>query len=396
MCILVAILPPNSFTSETETETTRDTINNRTKFKNTLQKIARGKPYKTTFTNSTALGSYGGIYKNSKSQSWKYCSDGINLDNLLRLHSTATPNYCQGAFAFVAVHPIVGLIVARDSMGMSPLHIGIEGDETWFASELKALEHCSWHNAFPIGSKYDATSYSIIDPFVERYNRNIFNLLLKSTNACINIGVPWGVLLSGGLHSSIIASITRFCDRPRGYPVLHTFSIGLEDNIDSIELIAARKIAREVRSVHHNFTFTIEEGLNTMTEAIYVAETQDITTICKCIPMILLAKHVSNAGIKVVLSGLGASEVFYEGITGSIINKCMQMQGVKCLTPFVTTSIIDMVNTGITAENMKILLKDCLPKNYTTTVPNPKWVQACEEYGENKIRLMYNTIYPGH
>jgi asparagine synthase (glutamine-hydrolysing) len=279
-------------------------------------------------------------------------------------------------------------------MGIAPLYIGINGEETWFASELKALEHCSWFNVFPIGSKYDAISYTLIEPFVPRYDKNLFKILRSSVDGCLNTDVPWGVLLSGGLHSSIISSLTRFCDRPKGYPILHTFSVGLEN---SIELIACKYISKEIRSVHHKVTFGIEEGLQSIVEAVYIAETHDLNMICKCIPLLILAKHIARAGIKMVLSGLGANEIFSEDtvFTGSIINKCMQSQGITCLVPFLTSSVIHMADAGLSKEKVKEFFKECVPKYSICTVADQRWVEACEQYGENKIRLIYNTVFPG-
>lgn len=396
MCILVAILPKNSFSSENEDSsgvTATENKTNKTKFKRTLQKNADGKKYKAAFTDSIALGSYGHS-RTFDSRSWKCSSSGVDLEDVLRVYSTFTPNYCQGAFAFVAVHPVVGLIVARDVMGIEPLYIGINGDETWFASELKALSHCSWYNTFPLGSVYNGSFFTTIEHFVPRYENDLFKVLRNSVEECLCVDVPWGVLLSGGLNSSIIGSLTRFCDRPKGYPVLHTFSIGLENSID---LIACKYVAKEIRSVHHEVTFTVEEGLNTMVEAVYVAETSDLNTLSKCIPLLLLAKHVAASGVKTVLSGLGAKEIFSEEnlFTGSIINKCMRSQGIQCTVPFLTSSVMDMASAGVDKERMKNFLKDCVPKYTMHTIPNAIWVEACNQYGENKIRLIYNTLYPG-
>ena len=134
-----------------------------------------------------------------------------------------------------------------------------------------------------------------------------------------------------------------------------------------------------------------------MVEAVYVAETSDLNTLSKCIPLLLLAKHVAASGVKTVLSGLGAKEIFSEEnlFTGSIINKCMRSQGVQCTVPFLTSSVMDMASAGVDKERMKNFLKDCVPKYTMHTIPNAIWVEACNQYGENKIRLIYNTLYPG-
>lgn len=398
MCILVAFMPKNSFKDGARggTHGRRNRGAAKTRFTRMLQKVAGEKKYQASFTDSIAFGSYGNynVSSHGSSSSWKYCSDGIDLDVLLGVHGTDTPNYCQGAFAFVAVHPTMGIVVSRDVMGISPLHIGMDDGNMWFASELRALDHCSWYNSFPVGSKYNRTTYSLIEQFVPAYDPNLFNVLRLSVGKCLDIQVPWGVLLSGGLHSSIISSLTRFCDRPHGYPLLHTFSIGLEN---SIELIACKYVAREVRSIHHKITFTVEEGLNTMVQAVHVAESCDLDTVRKCIPILILAKHIAASGVKVVLCGLGANEIFSDKtlITGNIVNKCMRSQGVQCLVPFLTSSVIHMASAGLNRIKMKEFFKHCVPKYTIQTLPDPTWTEACENYGEHKLRLIYKTLYPG-
>jgi asparagine synthase (glutamine-hydrolysing) len=128
--------------------------------------------------------------------------------------------------------------------------------------------------------------------------------------------VPYGVLLSGGLDSSIIAATARrFAARrveeqgraPAWWPQLHTFSIGLENAPD---LTAAREAARHIGSVHHEFHFTVQEGLDALHDVIYHLETYDVTTIRAATPMYLMARRIRAMGVKMVLSGEGADEIF--------------------------------------------------------------------------------------
>ena len=128
--------------------------------------------------------------------------------------------------------------------------------------------------------------------------------------------VPYGVLLSGGLDSSIIAAITKKYSNKRietndsseaWWPQLHSFSVGLQGSPD---LKAAKKVSQHIDSVHHEVIFTIQEGLDAIEDVIYSLETYDVTTVRAATPMYLMARVIKSMGIKMVLSGEGADEIF--------------------------------------------------------------------------------------
>ena len=128
--------------------------------------------------------------------------------------------------------------------------------------------------------------------------------------------VPYGVLLSGGLDSSVIAAIAaKVCATrietdgatPAWWPSLHSFSVGLKDSPD---LKAARIVATALKTIHHEFNFTVDEGINALHEVIYHLETYDVTTIRAATPMYLMARKIKCLGVKMVLSGEGADEMF--------------------------------------------------------------------------------------
>lgn len=331
---------------------------------------------------------------------WTYVLDGCidtDLGILLDIHGTRAANFCNGTFAFVAYHPIVGMVVARDIMGVAPLYLGIvitaEGVETWFASTMKGVEHCDWSSSFPRGTVFNGSSYSILpQPRIRR--GNLFNLLRSVVEQYLNIEVPWGVILSGGVNSSIIASLTRFCDRPKGYPMLHTFTIGL---VGSKNTAAARLIAKELNAIHHEVLFTLQEGIQAITTVIDTIESADKTTIQKGVPLYILAKYIRKCGVKVVLSGLGAEEIFSlsnKRYTGCIVNKCFASQGIACRVPFLDTSVVHLADKCIDPMEMKQIFKNCVPKEVLLSATNKQWIRACEAYGEHRYELIFNTLYP--
>ena len=412
MCgILVAFLPKttsNPFrTSEPPSEPpdTQQSKNPNERFKSALQTLKQRGPDSTTitFTKYAAFGKnrhYTSSHRSVKNN-WTYVLDGCidtDLGRLLDIHGTEAPRFCKGSFAFVAYHPIVGMVVARDLMGISPLYVGItstpNGTETWFASEMKALLHCDWSNCFPSGTVYNGT-YSILSPPPVQ-NGGLFDVLRSVVEQQLRVDVPWGVLLSGGTHSSIVASITRFCTRPKGYPVLHTFTIGLAG---SRNIVAARSIANELNAIHHEVLFTPEEGIAQITNTIAAIESADKITVQKSVPLYILAKHIRKCGVKVVLTGLGAEEIFSSSnklYTKCITNKCMASQGVTSRVPFLDTSIVHLANTRMHPTNLKHFFNDCVPRDVLSSTTNRIWVRACEMYGEHKYTLIFNTLYPKH
>jgi asparagine synthase (glutamine-hydrolysing) len=220
--------------------------------------------------------------------------------------------------------------IARDHMGIIPLYIGWDQNGTFYvASELKALEGvCTKIELFPPGHYLDSREgelkrwYSRDWMEYENVKENETNIaeLRKALEAAVHrqlmSDVPYGVLLSGGLDSSITSAIAKKYAEKRiesedtegaWYPQLHSFAIGLEGSPD---LAAAQKVADHLKTVHHEIKFTIQEGIDAIRDVIYHLETYDITTIRASTPMYLMARAIKAMGIKMVLSGEGADEIF--------------------------------------------------------------------------------------
>ncbi|GGE30506.1 asparagine synthase B [Sphingobacterium cellulitidis] len=221
--------------------------------------------------------------------------------------------------------------IARDHMGIIPLYSGKdELGQLFVASELKSLEgFCSVIEQFPPGHylyskeslepqrwyKRDWEAYDTV-----KDNETDISKLRKGLEDAVYhqlmSDVPYGVLLSGGLDSSVIAAITKkFASRriesndeeEAWYPQLHSFAVGLQGSPD---LIAAQKAADHIGTIHHEVNFTIQEGLDAIRDVIYHLETYDVTTIRASTPMYLLARVIKSMGIKMVLSGEGSDELF--------------------------------------------------------------------------------------
>lgn len=242
------------------------------------------------------------------------------------------PKYLDGMFSFV-LYDIENdtHIVARDPIGITPLYRGWgEDGSLWYASELKALkDNCSKIETFPPGhvfsSKTGLQRYYNPDWFTAPVPTKPCDLTrLRETfeNAVIKrlmCDVPFGVLLSGGLDSSLVASIaSRYLEKKNKtpsdddshlnwWPRLHSFAIGLKGAPD---LEAARHVAKFLNTVHHEFNFTIQDGHDALRDVIYHLETFDVTTIRASTPMYLLSRRIKATGVKMVLSGEGSDEIF--------------------------------------------------------------------------------------
>ena len=220
--------------------------------------------------------------------------------------------------------------VARDHMGIIPLYMGWDKNGTFYvASELKALEGtCTKIELFPPGHYLDSSdgvlkqwySRDWMDYEAVKDNETSIEEIRKALEAAVHrqlmSDVPYGVLLSGGLDSSVTSAIAKKYAQKRiesddtteaWWPQLHSFSVGLEGSPD---LVAARKVAAHIGTVHHEIKFTIQEGLDAIKDVIYNLETYDITTIRASTPMYLMARVIKSMGIKMVLSGEGADELF--------------------------------------------------------------------------------------
>ena len=237
----------------------------------------------------------------------------------------------NGIFAFVLYdEERDAFIIARDPIGVIPLYIGYDGNGTLYvASELKALEgQCERYEPFLPGHYYWS-----LEPGMKRYYRRdwmeydavkdnpvsvsaIRDSLQEAVRRQLMSDVPYGVLLSGGLDSSVISAIAeqysqmRIEDgsRSRAYwPRLHSFAVGLKGAPD---LAKARLVAQHIGTVHHEINYTLQEGLDALRDVIYFIETYDVTTVRASTPMYLLARVIKSMGIKMVLSGEGADEIF--------------------------------------------------------------------------------------
>lgn len=240
-------------------------------------------------------------------------------------------NDLNGIFAFVLYdNKDHSYLIARDHIGIEPLYYGHdEMGVMYVASEMKALiNRCTQIETFPPGHYYSSKSKQFVRYYKrdwERYDAvkdNVTDkkkLKLALENAIhrqLMSDVPYGVLLSGGLDSSIVSAIVAKYALRRietsdtkeaWWPRVHSFSIGLKDSPD---LEAAKKVAEYIGSVHHEFVYTIQEGLDAVSDVIYHLETYDVTTVRASTPMYLMARKIRSMGVKMVLSGEGADEIF--------------------------------------------------------------------------------------
>jgi len=221
-------------------------------------------------------------------------------------------------------------LIARDPIGVIPLYIGYDNTgHLLVSSELKGLEGFAAHyDQFPPGHYY----YSQDKDFTLWYTRDwmdynnvkdnpasvqeLHDSLETAVQRQLMSDVPYGVLLSGGLDSSIISAVAKKYAAKRietnstadaWWPQLHSFAIGLKGAPD---LAAARKVADHIGTVHHEINYTIDEGLDAIRDVIYFIETYDVTTVRASTPMYMLSRVIKSMGIKMVLSGEGADEVF--------------------------------------------------------------------------------------
>ncbi|MBS5979312.1 MAG: asparagine synthase B [Dysgonomonas mossii] len=238
----------------------------------------------------------------------------------------------NGIFAF-ALYDVENdiCLIGRDHMGIIPLYMGYDDHGQFYvASELKALEGvcpnvqeflpgyymCSAEgNDLKRWYKRDWMEYDDVKD--NESDENELRVALESAvHRQLMSDVPYGVLLSGGLDSSIISAIAkRYAARrieddnqtEAWWPQLHSFAVGLKDSPD---LVASKKVAEYIGTVHHEINFTVEEALDALSDVIYHIETYDVTTVRASTPMYLLARFIKSMGVKMVLSGEGADELF--------------------------------------------------------------------------------------
>ncbi len=344
---------------------------------------------------------------------------GSDCEVILALYKEKGVNFLEdlsGIFAFALYDTEKDVyLVARDEIGVIPLYQGWDNEGRYYvASELKSLEGiCSTIEEFPNGCYY----YSKDEKPVRWYHRAWESYDSVKDNACacdekgavvnesvikavrngledavrkqLMSDVPYGVLLSGGLDSSIVAAVTQKFAKKRvetgslqdaWWPQLHSFAVGLEGSPD---LIAAQKAAAYIGTVHHEVHFTIQEALDALPDVIYHIETYDITTVRASTPMYLLARAIKAMGIKMVLSGEGSDELFggylyfhkapdakefHEELVRKMsklhlydclrANKSLAAWGVEGRVPFLDKEFIDVAMNLNPLDKMSIKLPD--------------------------------------
>lgn len=359
--------------------------------------------------------------------------------------------FLDGVYAFVLVNGTEHF-AARDPLGVIPLYYGYKkGGGVAFASEAKALLMIvDFVAEFPPGYYYyngeikqfykppwkiDA---SVVSMPWRKFNdgREIGKTLVAAVKKRMMSDVPWGVLLSGGLDSSIIAAIAA---RESAAPI-NTFSIGLEDSPD---LKAAEVMAQHIKSNHRSYTFTVEEALAALPEVIRHLETYDVTTIRAGTPMYLLARHIKATGVKMVLSGEGADELyggymyfhncpneteFYMETQRKVLdlhlydclraNKAMSAWGVECRVPFLDMDMVDYsmnIHPGLKMPNEARIEKHILRETFSTFLPEDicwrqkeqfsdgvgyKWIDSIKSMTKQtmawKLWKRRNLMFPWH
>ena len=242
----------------------------------------------------------------------------------------------NGIFSFVLYDSTTDdYLIARDPIGVIPLYIGHDKDGTVYAaSELKALEgQCEEYKPFPPGHyctsqhngkpvrwyerdwmQYDGMQWATSDR--KEAVQMVKEGLMAAVKRQLMSDVPYGVLLSGGLDSSVVSAIAKLYAAKRietndkhdaWWPQLHSFAVGLKGAPD---LAKAQEVAKYIGTVHHEVNYTVQEGLDAIRDVIYYTETYDVTTVRASTPMYLLARVIRSMGIKMVLSGEGADEIF--------------------------------------------------------------------------------------
>ena len=349
---------------------------------------------------------------------FKTSSDCEPILPLYGRHGAGFLNGLSGIFAFALYDKRSrDFLIARDPMGVEPLYTGRDGQgNLYVASEMKALiKFCRVIQDFPPGHyltrgmetpacyynpgwrSFEAVAPRPIDIPMLR------GALEAAVHRQLMCDVPYGVLLSGGLDSSVVSAVTqRYApnrveenDRAQAWwPRLHSFAVGLEGSPD---LAAARRAASFIGSVHHEFQFTLQEGLDALRDVIYHTETYDVTTIRASTPMFLMMRRIKAMGIKMVLSGEGADEVFggylyfhkapdarafHEETVRKLdllykydclrANKSGAAWGVEVRVPFLDREFLDVAMAFNPAEKMAVagrMEKHCLRKAFEGYLP---------------------------
>lgn len=371
----------------------------------------------------------------------------------------------NGIFAFVLYDEEKNeYLVGRDHIGIIPLYQGYDEHGNYFvASEMKALiSVCKTISEFPPGAYYSSNEASPQRYYLRDWNEyaavqnnttskeELTAALEAAVKRQLMTDVPYGVLLSGGLDSSITSAIAKRYAAKRieddektsaWWPQLHSFAIGLEGAPD---LVAAREVAKKLDTIHHEVVYTIQEGIDAIRDVIYHIETYDVTTIRASTPMYLLGRKIKAMGIKMVLSGEGADEIFggylyfhkapnkkefHEETVRKLLalnlfdcaraNKSLAAWGVEGRVPFLDKEFIDVAMRLNPEDKMcgngkmeKHILRECfehyLPdaiawrqKEQFSDGVGYSWIDTLKEVAEEKItqkqmetaqyRFPYNT-----
>ncbi|EGR2796614.1 asparagine synthase B [Vibrio navarrensis] len=371
----------------------------------------------------------------------------------------------NGIFAFVLYDEEKDqYLIGRDHIGIIPLYQGHDEHGNYYvASEMKALVPvCKTLSEFPPGSYYSSTDSGPQRYYIRDWNEyaavennvsskeELTEALEAAVKRQLMTDVPYGVLLSGGLDSSVTSAIAKRFAAMRieddeqseaWWPQLHSFAIGLEGAPD---LKAAREVANKIGTVHHEMTYTIQEGLDAIRDVIYHIETYDVTTIRASTPMFLMGRKIKAMGIKMVLSGEGADEIFggylyfhkapnakefHEETVRKLLalnmfdcaraNKSLAAWGVEGRVPFLDKEFIDVAMRLNPADKMcgngkmeKHILRECfqhyLPdsiawrqKEQFSDGVGYSWIDTLKETAEAKVtdqqmetakfRFPYNT-----
>lgn len=297
-----------------------------------------GKQPLFTKDNKVALAVNGEIYNHQELRKefpdYEFLTQS-DCEVILALYKRDGKNFLEklnGIFAFALYdEDNDAYLIGRDHMGIVPLYMGWDKNGSFYvASELKSLEGiCNKIEEFLPGHFLYSKDGQELQKWYQRDWENFEHVKDNATDIqAIRKGledavhrqlmsdVPYGVLLSGGLDSTIIAAVTAKFARQRiesgdtqeaWYPRLHSFAVGLDGSPD---LAAAQKAADHIGSVHHEIKYTVQEGLDAIKDVIYHLETYDVTTIRASTPMYLLARVIKSMGIKMVLSGEGSDELF--------------------------------------------------------------------------------------
>lgn len=350
----------------------------------------------------------------------------------------------QGMFAFILYDADKNsYLIGRDHLGIIPLYMGYDEHGNFYvASEMKALVPvCRTIKEFPAGS-YMSSDDGEIHSYYQRDWFEFDNVkdnvtdaeqlkeaLEDSVKSHLMSDVPYGVLLSGGLDSSVISAITkkfaarRVEDDERSeawWPQLHSFAVGLEGSPD---LKAAQEVANHLGTVHHEIHFTVQEGLDAIRDVIYHIETYDVTTIRASTPMYLMARKIKAMGIKMVLSGEGADEVFggylyfhkapnakefHEETVRKLLalhmydcaraNKAMSAWGVEARVPFLDKKFLDVAMRLNPKDKMcgngkmeKYILRECFESYLPASVAWRQKEQFSDGVGYSWIDTLKET-----